>query len=482
MTVHEAYDLCSAFGIESLFRGQRRCLASRRKEVFWGGALGCGKSWIAAVWVVLRALENPKCTVLVVAQSAAIHKENLFPIVMSHLDAWAINQGYSLVTRVTLSLPIAVHLRNGSKILFVGQEWLQVNRGPQFAAILLEELSKASRPLELLQEAIGRLRDPRAAFRQLLVLTNLEHGLTGPTKLYLDRAKAGDTNVDVILSGTRENTTLPDDYIPSLKASMSRTMYLAMVEGQIIRPQASFFPEYSPRRHLARWEEREARGWPWVVVTDWGIQSAVIVLLVGRVSEDGRWSPDDGGAAEQPVGVTIADEVVDGELNTQDKVIAHLRRVVLPKWERLTGQSARGLVYDPAPGKVVMRAMRELARDHGCEAWHYDQGDQHEKAAAPRYERVRSWLDPADGPVRIRISEELHRRASSLERGICTSLEQLPRAMLRGEYVDGIAQGTPYEHIVDTLGMGCQYVGRTPQRIGSLSAPLTRHNQPHRMR
>lgn len=467
--------LSRAFGVDTLFRGQRRALTTHKKEVFYGGGLGCGKSYIGALWAILRALENPGTTVLVVAQSHAIHKENLFPLVMQHLDSFAVNQGFSLVSKVTMAFPITIHLRNGSKILFVSDQWLIANRGPQFSAILIDELSKCSHPEALYMEALGRLRDPHAKHRQIMVLSNLEHGLTGTLATFIKRVRAGEKKVDLILSGTRENTTLPDDYIPSLMASMSRSRYLALVEGFIIRPQASVFPEFSRKRHVIQWPERQCHGYPWVVGIDWGLQSAILVGLAIRVSPAGAIHPDtDRAPADSLPGILAVDESVDDANNTHEKVIHFAESKIIPKWERLTGQAPRALVYDPAPGKNVARLVSQLSKKVGTESWHYDQSNPDEKAAAPRYERIRSWLDPVQGVPRFYCSKELADRPSSQTRGIATSLESLPRATYRGDYIDGIQLGTPFEHIVDTAGYCSQYLDRTPRSISYIAAPLTR--------
>jgi hypothetical protein len=438
--------------------------------VLWGGALGAGKSWIGALWCILMALINPGCTILVVAQSAGIHKQNLFPAVLNHLDSFAINQGYSLVQYARSGTGnLRVKIRNGAELLFVGQDWLLTNRGPQFAAILIDEMSKMWRPEELYQEGVGRLRDPRARFRQIVVLMNLEHGETGILRQFIQRTRAGDPAADLILSPTSENTTLPADYVQSLRSIMSRSRYAAMVDGKVIRCQASVWPEFSRRRHILRIDATKLRvKLPWAVSLDWGLQSAALVALLCRVAApDGTrahglpcdiFHPYHDYPTDRPTALALicVDELVDDALNTTERFMHGVGQLV-DKWSQIQGQDPLIVAYDPAGGKRARRDVGRLCSDRDTRGWHYGPD---EKDVWEGVELLRGWLDPMSGIPRFWVTEELAGRPSSAERGIATSMEQLPRAMWHGDYASQIAPGTPYEHITDDARYLVRYVAR----------------------
>jgi hypothetical protein len=367
-----------------------------------------------------------------------------------------------------MSLPLEITLRNktgalmDSRILFVGQQWLERNRGAEFCAIALDEHPKYHHADQVYLEALGRLRAPKARFRQIVSCGNLDMGETGVLKRFIARAREGDPLVDLILGGTRENTALGPEYIESMRGTLTRAQFAALVEGMVIRPTALYVPEFRRQRHLIPWTHRQCAGHSWAVGLDWGLQSAALVALVVRMAPDGEvWAEGTPGLGALPLGLVVVDEVVRDDLTTLEKLAAHVRTDVLPLWRRVTGTDPRAIVYDPAPGRAAREEVRKITQGASTPSWHYDQRDPDEKSAGNRGQRLRAWLDPVAGPPRIRFAGDLGSRPQSADRGICVSLESLERDMVRGDYTSDMRPGTRWEHAVDVLGYLAQWLERS---------------------
>ena len=457
-------NLNQAFGVTNLWRGQRRLLSTRRKVVLFLGALGCGKSDVGALKAIQLATINQGWSGWVVAQTVAVHKQNIHQHALRYLDAFSERMGWELdlkSKRTGSNDNLTIRYRGGGSQYYVGELFANRNRGPSLAYGIIDEGTKLSDWEQTVEAIKGRVRGD-APLKQIVMCSNPDHGAVGAVKHVVERCERGDPDYDLILAPTWENQVLGDDYAMGLMKGMSRARAAAMIAGLLLRSQASVWPEFQRARHVLSWDPVTdgVKSWfagsgpialPWAIGCDWGMRPALVIAQRVAVMPDGRMvHPDLARAGGRQAVIFIDEDVTNygGNHKTKD---GFRRRI--HHWTET--------FRCPPSHAASDRADREMNRwlADECQSWPTERWyavSQEDQLVGPGIERVREMLDPIEGQPGWYASDRLTRLPGSQERGIIAAMEGYRWRMRGGDFISEPLQDNVYEHVVDAQRYMCR--------------------------
>lgn len=273
--------MCSASGYAP-FAGQTRAHLvdagrGRTTHKYQIAGIGWGKSeWLATETAGL-ATANPGCWHAVVAPTYDQARHVILPKIMDRFEAMHA-RGYPIVKRLHKSI-LVVELVCGGLIFVRSADKTGNLRGFEFATFAFEEAEYARQPMDAFNDLAGRIRDPRAYFRQISAISS-PRGDTGVLGHFLAARRRLDPSLSkaeriaylrswwIGRGRSYDNPHLVDGYLEALTAGYSKRRYAQEVEGEILSHEHVVWPEYEPERHVI------ARGYdsslPYDIACDWG--------------------------------------------------------------------------------------------------------------------------------------------------------------------------------------------------------------------
>lgn len=459
--------VAQAFGLKHLGRGQRRLLTTRRRYVMFAGALGAGKSLIGAVKAHQLSLANPGCKAWITAQTVMVHEQNMMGEALSLLDAFRDLHGWGLDVSRTGGKEPKIQILNGSMQYYVGEKYANRNRGPSLGFGIMDEATKLHDDIGTFEALNGRIRGdwPQP---QLIVLTNLDYGESGLVAHFVQQCEAGNPDYDMIFAPTWENPYNGPRYAEQQIPGKSRAWVAAMVVGALTKPQASVYPEWSNAVHIVPWDPvRDGiRRWlrdggdmplPWGIGVDWGMKPWVGAYQMVALDAECRAYHPDAAPPDSKRALVWVDE------DAKDYGGDHRFKAALGKFIKRNSERFRSPPTWVASDREDPGMNRELWKmvPHRTSRW--IARTREEQEVWPGVERVRELLDPIDGPPGIYVTEELHRRPESQERGIVTGFKVYRRkfSVISRSYLAEPIQDDLAEHCMDPVRYTCvQHFGQ----------------------
>ncbi|GMV72971.1 MAG: hypothetical protein AMXMBFR77_28080 [Phycisphaerales bacterium] len=446
-----------AYGLTHLGRGSRRLLRSRRKYVLYAGGLGAGKSFTGAVKGQQLQTINGAGHAWIVAQVVSVHETGLMGETTKLLDAFRDRHGWGVdIRRVGGQLP-QIRYVNGGVQHFIGEGYARNNRGSNLAYAIIDELTKLKDDMDTFTQVRGRVRGAWP-FKQVVCMSNLDYGESGVIGHFVAEVEKGNPRYDIIFAPSWENYFLDPEYVTDQMVGKSRTWVAAMLVGALTKPQASVYPEWDPAVHVVPWDPVRdgSRKWlktgpvealPWGLGADWGGRPGLCVYQRLALDSECRvYHPESAPPGAHQGLVFVDEDVTDygGNHRTKAGMAAFIQRATQrfrrgPSWCASDRE-------DPEMNHELWRLVP--AR---CEKWIAKTIEQQE--VWPGIERVRSLLDPLEGPPLLYVTEELMQRPSSLERGIGASFKLYRRRFDQQSqtFVSVPVQDEVSEHAMDMV-------------------------------
>lgn len=256
--------------------------------------------------------------------------------------------------------------------------------GFEFTAALLDEIDTIQRPIHVWDAIKGRIRKPKANWRQIFASTT-PRGLAGVTELFHRNREEAKTRGDIehlrawywTRALGRDNPHLPEDYLPSLRASYSARQWRQEVEAEILQPESQVWPEFSRDTHATPYTYDP--GLPWDLAYDAGDQFPHVLWIQRGVHRD----------------------VIFDELCPDQWPIDRLHAEILARSSRLK-RPAQFAVGDRAVKSEIQWLMDAMPRTTVRRMQ-----TRQEQSVSEGIELVRARFDPLDGPPRLMVSEHL---------------------------------------------------------------------------
>ena len=415
------------WGLGDPFEEQRRFLFSQKKNVLFCAGRGTGKTTIGVLRLLLCALD-PRCagkSVGLFAPTFRMLSRIHEPMLEQYLESWQKHTGWSLLKNRGRADKVWT-LINDCRIYCQSFERAERIRGLSLAAALVDEIEIAPDPdytMGIIAAAVLSTGDvPLQIF-----VTTTPRGLRGTVRSYLEQVREHpDGDFQIITCPTTANPYLPPEFILRLKASLSRALYAQEVEGKILRPSSTVYPEFSRNRHVVPYTYE--KGQPYDLAIDWGY-SHCSALWCANLTE--------GGEMDRTV---VFDEIIGTDLPEQSFV-----ELIKKKCAAL-GRDPDLIVGDraiPRQNQAMIRTFRS-SRVRTMES-------KNEQSIWRGVEIVRGRLDPTDGIARLFFANSLLQGGH--EKGIIRSMESLRRKLRDGEVTDEIHKDNLHDHACDALRM-----------------------------
>lgn len=245
---------------ESLTPAQAYFLANKRKFVWFCAGRGSGKTFIAAIYVLMMAMRYPKARGLIAANTYhQLHSATMIPI-LAYLES--VGMDYRLNKRPpaswTADLPFAVSdykgilvLENGAHIFLRSLDKPEGIRGIEVGWFLLDEIASSTRTAWDI--IIGTLRDKNS--KELFGrVVGSPDGFNWTAEEF-DKRFSKDPAVaclyDIVFMSSRENPHLPPEFLEAMLSSYDRRRALQEVDGRILIDQDfNTYYEFRPTIHV----------------------------------------------------------------------------------------------------------------------------------------------------------------------------------------------------------------------------------------
>lgn len=350
------------------------------------GGVGGGKTHCSMAEMGQMVVANPGGWFLIAAPTY----DQAINVLKPHWDAIVDKfekRGYPLQSRWDNQLQMAV-LTCGGRIFLRTYGKVGNLLGFEFTGASLTEIDTISRPLRVWDAIKGRIRRPGGNWRQIMADTT-PRGMQGVTEVFDRNREEAKLIADPELRETRlrqwywtralgrDNRHLPEDYLPSLRASYSARQWRQEVEAEILQPESQVWPEFSRDTHAVEWTFDPQL--PWDLAYDAGDQFPH-VLWVQRTP----WF-----------------DVVFDELCPDQWPIDKLHSDILARSLALRRPPQFGI------GDRAVKAELSWMMEAFPKTTIRRMNTRQEQSVNEGIELVRARLDPLDGPPRIVVSSRL---------------------------------------------------------------------------
>lgn len=451
---HVSASIADAFDLPSLWRGQRRLLATRRPQVMTVGGLGSGKT--AGLWMknVQLAVANPGRKSWIVGPTLGALEKELWPETLAALATFRERMGFTLERSRRWGTAPMIRWRGGGLQYWMGEHTARSSRSASLSYAIVDELTKLKQGQRTYEEILGRRRGP-AGLGQIVIAGNMDCGDTGLLGWWVRQVEAGEPDYDLIVSPTWENQFLDDSYIHAQMKGLSRARVAALICGLLLKPQATMWgAEFDSATHVIDWDPvcDGMRRWsgpraalPWGVSCDWGARPHLLVLQRMAIGTDWRvYHPSLAPPGAVP-GVIVVDE--DARDHGGDTRARHEYGKRIAHWEAKFRCRPGFGSADRANPDMCLWLWDQLAPD--ALRWRAKSRD--EQLVHRGLEEVRRALDPIEGPPYLYIARRVVQLATSAERGIYQCMLRYRREMAGGDFTSRPHQDNVYEHGADAL-------------------------------
>lgn len=407
-----------------------------RIHKFFCAGIGTGKSYAGSVEDQICIFLLPATRGLVIAPTYDQVLHVLLPTFLAFCELME-RAGYPILRRFYWGQMRAL-LTCGGEVFFRSANKVDNLLGFQYSWVHFDESETVVDPERVWDVLSGRVRQ-KAPFRQMLA-TSTPRGLRGIiAKFHTARESAPDDQRAArrrewifVRATSHDNPHLPADYLPSLRATLSKRAWEQEVEAKILRPMTAVFPEFSRQRHALRGISRESfvrelitRGLTYDLAYDAGDQFPH-VLWIARFADD--------------VSV-IFDEICDDGL-TLDR----LHKTIHERCARLK-RPPELIVCDRARVDEIRWAVQAFPASHVERMRSRD-----EQLVLPGIELVRNRLDPVQGDPKILVCDYLWDKPP--RRGIVNCLANLRYPQRPdGTLLNHPLKDNIHDHGVDALRM-----------------------------
>jgi len=420
----------TAFGIMEPHPAQRRVLcADPGKSILYLGGRGSGKTVVGIARSIVQCMrpENAGQAYAIIAPTYRILVRVHLKVLMDMLDAFKTEAGWSLVKRYYKHDQRLV-LRNECEIFLASFSNVDKIRSMTLGAgVYLDEIEIDREPMQTLSTIAGSIRGSQGS--QGLLVTTTPRGMRGTVAHWISRTREGseefDPNYQLIISKTFENPYINKAFVDRLRSSMSKIVFEQEVLARVARASATALGnEWNRSKHLIDYRYR--KGTRYAIGVDPGYSNASILFIAEVDRPDG------------PPREIIFREYHPEE-QSFDKTIRQIASVV-----RELGTEPYLIASDRALPQFNQRLIREFPS-----ATVKTMRTREEQAVWAGIDRIRSLLDPQEGPPVLHVSKDL---LKTPKRGIVTSMENLRRRVVAGEAVDALEKGSDgLDHVMDAL-------------------------------
>jgi len=417
------------------------------QKLFLGG-IGAGKTMWGAAEDVLMAMINPGARGVVVAPTFDQVWSVVMPEFRDLCDEMA-RQGRPIVKRWLTGRKMC-ELVCGGEVYFRSFDRVDSIRGFNFGWVHLDESEQGRRPEYVFDTLHGRLRDTKAAQRQIHVTTTPKGAAFGVVAKFLERRNLADKlparerrqDLRAWWTGrakTTANKYLPEGYHESLRAGYSKRQYEQEIEARLLKPETVVYPEFRRDTHVIPWRYEPTL--PYSVAVDWGHQYPHALWIQRR--HDGS-------------------HVVFGEYCEDNIPRDHLRAEIVRACRAL-GRPPQYIVGDRA-----VKSENAWARDQYPGTHVRVMHTREEQSVGTGIEVVRALLDPYDAEPRLFIAEALTRDPP--KRAIVNCMERYRyRQSADGQITLNPWKDNTHDHGADALRMYCVAVGMDRAGVEMLS-------------
>ena len=426
---HEEYPI-THLGIMEPHPAQRRVLcADPGRSILFLGGRGSGKTVTGLARSVLMCMrpENAGQAFAIIAPTFRLLVRVHLKELMRMFQAWEANTGWSLVKRF-YKHDQRIVLRNECEIFLASFSNVDRIRSMTLGAgVYLDEIEIDREPMETLSTIAGSIRG--SAGTQGLLVTTTPRGMRGTVKHWIEKTRDGgehfDPNYQLVISKTLENPYINKEFVDRLRSSMSKITFQQEVLAKVTRASATALGnEWSRDKHVInfRWK----RGMRYAIAVDPGYSNASVLFI-----------------AEQDVLNGPTREVIFREFHPEeqsfDRTIREIKTVARELGDPYMISSDRAL---PQFNQKLIRqfpsaTMKTMKTREDQQVW-------------AGIERIRSLLDPQEGPPVLYVAREL---LKTPKRGIVASMENLRRRVVNGIALDALdkTSGENLDHAMDAL-------------------------------
>ena len=376
-------------------------LGGPRTILLWTGGFGSGKSWGLACSILILAIANPGCLGIVAGRSLNLHRRGMLKRFFQVCNKFRKATGIEPIEKKLLGQQIVITIIGGCEVHFLGEDSVTLDRSVDAAFVVIDELSKFASPVEVLDEAIGRVRDPAAKIRKVLAGTNSDMGYTGFIKDHLEKIEQGDIDRHYITSPSSENSEgLDDGYIRRLTAGLSKSKVLSLTEDILDRGMDVVFREYDPEKHVRDWDPEKTafNKWngiatsalPWYIGADPNNSVGFVVGQGFSLLPSGHYHHPSYCKQTSQECVIIIDQDVS-YYSHEDKEVAALISLIR-KWRAMFKCNPSFIAVDKARPDFRKKVAKELGFE--VPTWYAKTVIQ--ELIEPGLDIIRQWLDPLD--------------------------------------------------------------------------------------
>lgn len=257
----------------NLFPSQKKFILSKKKEVVFVGGRGNGKSGCLLIAALKHAKSNPDNEVLIVRKTYGELTSRLLPMLFSRPGLLP-----RLLPDGTFEHHQSEHkikLNNGGTIRYASLDDPLKIRGFTVGNVFVDELIELE--FEEYSELLQILRSPHGT-RQIYACTNPSTTSSWMYKRFV--LERNDEQVDYINCASTENTTLPADYIESLRASHSEDEVRRIVGGEWGTTEGMIYKEFDRARCIKHMEPNQFK--TFLLAMDYGFHpDPTAILLIG---------------------------------------------------------------------------------------------------------------------------------------------------------------------------------------------------------
>ncbi|NPB03707.1 MAG: hypothetical protein GXO39_04760 [Thermotogae bacterium] len=247
---------------------QRRVFQSQKPIIAFVGGTGTGKTWLAARWIVLKALEHGG-EHLAISPSLKLMRRTLWKEIKKVLKEWGIDYEKNEQDMI-ISLPCG-------RIYGVPADNPERMEGVHAKSAVFDEAGQVDKR-SVFETAFRRLRYHRGQ----LLITTTPYRWNWLKELY-DKALAGDPQIELVTARTIENPYYPKDEIERARREMPEWRFRMFYEGVFTKPLGLIYPDYEL---VEPFEIPES--WLRIRGLDFGYNHPTAVIWLAR-SPEGVW-------------------------------------------------------------------------------------------------------------------------------------------------------------------------------------------------
>lgn len=205
---------------------QRKAMESEAPYMALVTGVGGGKTWTGARWLLRRACQNPRSVHLATANSFPQLRDVVVPELLRACNEIGIGYEYQKNTNTILldvcrGAPTEIRVRS--------TERYDLLRGAEYGSWWGDEVRDASR--EALEVVFGRLRCTKVTDRPKYLWTTTPNGYDYVWQRHVENQ---DPRYMLVRATTRDNPSLPTDYVDQLMSSYDEKLAAQEVGGEFV--------------------------------------------------------------------------------------------------------------------------------------------------------------------------------------------------------------------------------------------------------